>query len=98
MIFTYNNPELKVITGITCDSENNIYVAGFSSHNIHQISPDGELIEIYSMGISKPRAIFLQKNGRLLLVSNNEGKEVNIFQFQMNSDDQADIKEDEFER
>lgn len=98
MIFNYSNPELKVITGITCDSENNIYVSGFSSHNIHQISPDGELMQIYSMGISKPRAIFLQKNGRLLLVSNNEGKEVKIFQFQMNSDNPADIsKEDEFE-
>jgi hypothetical protein len=41
-VFTYNHEQLGGISGITTDEEGNIYIAGFASNNVHQITPDGK--------------------------------------------------------
>jgi hypothetical protein len=46
IIFVYSHPELKVIGGITVDTEDNIYVVGHLSNNIHQLYPDGSFNRI----------------------------------------------------
>ncbi|KAK3095058.1 hypothetical protein FSP39_009777 [Pinctada imbricata] len=46
VVFKYNNRQLKRPRGITVDINGNAYVAGYTSNNIHKISPDGDLIQI----------------------------------------------------
>ncbi|XP_076076435.1 E3 ubiquitin-protein ligase TRIM45-like [Mytilus galloprovincialis] len=44
--FTYTNEQLSSPRGIGIDFDGNIYIAGYSSQNIHQITNDGKLIRI----------------------------------------------------
>ncbi|KAL3864694.1 hypothetical protein ACJMK2_006354 [Sinanodonta woodiana] len=47
----YKSPLLKGIDGLTIDREGNIYVVGTNSHNIHQLSPQGNLLQIITENI-----------------------------------------------
>lgn len=43
VVFQYDHPGLSFPRGIATDREGNIYVAGYKSNNIHELSPEGEL-------------------------------------------------------
>ncbi|KAK3105089.1 hypothetical protein FSP39_017094 [Pinctada imbricata] len=63
-IFTYAHPLLKGPVGLTVDGEENVYVAGFISNNIHQITPNGELCKILlnkDDGMRDPKTVFFQR-------------------------------------
>lgn len=75
---SYNSKTLTNPRGIDTDSEGNIYICGFNSSNIHQISSAGELISDISsikLGIERPWVIrFKPQSGIFLLTSYDKGK------------------------
>lgn len=82
--FSYHSADLVNLTGITLDSDGNIYVAGFQSNNIHQLSPDGTFIRIILGaldGIFHPLKLHFTKDYSKLLVANNNGAHVTVYSF-----------------
>ncbi|KAL3886969.1 hypothetical protein ACJMK2_026925 [Sinanodonta woodiana] len=62
--FVYTNEQLKGPTGIGVDRDNYVYVAGCALNNIHQLLPDGNLIQIITIGIPKlPWSLNFNKRG-----------------------------------
>ncbi|KAL3892083.1 hypothetical protein ACJMK2_004320 [Sinanodonta woodiana] len=45
VLFTYTNPDLKNANGIAIDREGNIYLCGYNSHCVQQISAEGKIIK-----------------------------------------------------
>jgi hypothetical protein len=83
IIFVYSHPELKVIGGITVDTEDNIYVVGHLSNNIHQLYPDGSFNRILLCerhGLWKPIFIHFLKDDSQFLLSNDGGNNVDIYE------------------
>ncbi|KAL3886957.1 hypothetical protein ACJMK2_026913 [Sinanodonta woodiana] len=72
--FVYTNEQLKGPTGIGVDRDNYVYVAGYQSNNIHQLLPDGNLIQISTIGIpNTPWTLTFDKSGtRFLLTSESD--------------------------
>lgn len=77
--FEYKNADLKDPRGIDTDTQGNIYVAGYASSNVHQISKDGQLLNIILTDIVNPNVICVSKTGDRLLVSHSESK-VNVYE------------------
>ncbi|KAL3888537.1 hypothetical protein ACJMK2_000903 [Sinanodonta woodiana] len=68
--FTFRHPNLKGPQGVSVDRDDNVYVVGFVSHNIFQLSPGGLLIRIIVNEIEKkPMGISFDKNGDKFVVS-----------------------------
>lgn len=81
-VFDYSHENLKGVSGITTDTEGNIYVAGFTSNNIHQLTPDGKLNRIIlsdANEISNPRGIAYKKDVDILVVLNDCGCKINMY-------------------
>jgi DNA-binding beta-propeller fold protein YncE len=78
--FTYSSPTLSNPRGIDVDVEGNIYIVGYGSNNIHQITSEGKHIRTISMtdfGISKPWVLRFKPNSAVfLLTSFSTGKAV----------------------
>lgn len=69
-IFRYSHKNLRVPMGISVDHRGSVYVAGHYSNNIHQVSPEGGLIQIISPedeGFKKP--IVMISNGEKIFLS-----------------------------
>lgn len=82
MGFEYSNPKLWEPHGIDTDTNGTIYVAGYASSNIHQISKDGHLIKIIltaENGILNPEVVCLSKTGNRLLISHSKTS-VNLYE------------------
>lgn len=45
-IFQYSHKSLRLPMGVAVDSKGHVYVCGFHSNNVHQVSPEANLIEI----------------------------------------------------
>ncbi|KAK3579274.1 hypothetical protein CHS0354_033352 [Potamilus streckersoni] len=68
--FKYQNKDLNIPLCIDLDSENNVYVVGYRSPNIHQLSPDGRLIQIVQSGVPlDPVALTFHPNGENFIVT-----------------------------
>ncbi|XP_063404269.1 uncharacterized protein LOC134687742 [Mytilus trossulus] len=70
--FTYTNEQLSSPRGIGIDFEGNIFIAGWSSKNIHQITDDGNLIRtipIDTFGIRRPWTIRFAPNSNKFVVT-----------------------------
>ncbi|CAC5407035.1 unnamed protein product [Mytilus coruscus] len=70
--FTYTNTQLISPRGIGIDFEGNIYIAGFGSKNIHQITNDGKLIRIIpigTFGLQSPWTIHFAPNSNKFVVT-----------------------------
>lgn len=81
-VFEYSHENLKGVSGITTDTEGNIYVAGFNSNNIHQLTPEGKLNRIIlsdANEISSPRGIAYKKDIDILVVLNDCGCKIAMF-------------------
>ncbi|VDI70725.1 Hypothetical predicted protein [Mytilus galloprovincialis] len=82
IIFTFSSKDLQGPDGITSDGKGNIYVVGRSSKNIHRLSSDGtssEIVLTKEDGLVEPIAISFSKDYRKLLVSNNKGRTISVF-------------------
>lgn len=60
-IWTYRHGELKGSYGLDKDPQNNIYVAGMNSNNIHILSRKGSLLRILG-GFNGPTCIKFKKD------------------------------------
>lgn len=63
--FTYTNSKLKSPRDIDVDREGNVYICGYKSENIHQLSNDGRLVGIFptgKIGIKQPWVIRFKKD------------------------------------
>jgi hypothetical protein len=78
--FTYSSPTLSSPRGIDVDVEGNVYIVGYTSNNIHQITSEGKHIRTISttdLGISSPWVLrFKPKSTVFLLTSCTTGKAV----------------------
>ncbi|KAL3887894.1 hypothetical protein ACJMK2_000282 [Sinanodonta woodiana] len=45
VLFTYRNPDVKALAGVDTDIEGNVYICGYGSHCVQQISAKGRLIK-----------------------------------------------------
>lgn len=65
--FTYTSKQLTSPRGIGIDCEGNIYIAGHSSKNIHQITNAGKLIWVIprdTVGVQSPWTICFAQNAK----------------------------------
>ena len=77
--FTYCSPTLSSPRGIDVDMEGNIYIVGYESNNIHQITSEGKHIRTIDttdfFGKSKPWVLrFKQNSAVFMLTSFDSGK------------------------
>lgn len=71
-VFRYEGPDMDCSEGITTDYNDNIYVAGRDSNDIHQLSINGELLRIIlskSDGLVKPYALHFRRKAKQLYAS-----------------------------
>ncbi|VDI53601.1 Hypothetical predicted protein [Mytilus galloprovincialis] len=79
--FTYNSKELNGIRGIDEDCEGNIYICGYMSKNIHQLTKEGILVREFStasFGISRPWIIRFESNSNTFLLTDMDSGKVVI--------------------
>ncbi|XP_052073768.1 uncharacterized protein LOC127711696 [Mytilus californianus] len=79
--FTYSSDKLTYIRGIDKDCEGNIYICGYSSKNIHQLTKEGTLVRIISassFGISSPWIIRFELNSNIFLLTDFDSGKVVI--------------------
>ncbi|KAK3609436.1 hypothetical protein CHS0354_001367 [Potamilus streckersoni] len=70
--FTYSPDNLRGPKGVAVDRYDNIYVLGFHSDNIHQLSPDGSVIQVVNTGVPKyPSVICIHKSKDMLIIMND---------------------------
>ncbi|XP_052102848.1 uncharacterized protein LOC127736376 [Mytilus californianus] len=70
--FTYTNSKLKSPRDIDVDCEGNVYICGYKSENIHQLSNNGKLVRIFptdKIGIKQPWVIRFKKNSNQFFVT-----------------------------
>ncbi|KAL3864695.1 hypothetical protein ACJMK2_006355 [Sinanodonta woodiana] len=80
--FLYQNPTLRDPDGIAVDTFGNVFVVGSQSHNIHQLSPEGNLLRIITDNISPfPHDICFNESGDQFLVTFND-PEYLVFHYQ----------------
>ncbi|KAK3611281.1 hypothetical protein CHS0354_004930 [Potamilus streckersoni] len=73
--FTYNPSNLKWPLGVLVDRDDNIFVTGCDSSNIHHLSPAGSVIQVITMGVPKrPFTICMDKSRDMFIVTDFEKK------------------------
>ena len=86
-VFRYHHEKLVSPAGLVTDSQDNVYVCGKDSHNVHQISKTGEHIQILldDEDVENPRAITFEPSGECIMLTDSGPKfsdEVLIAKFQ----------------
>ena len=85
ILYSYSNEVLKSAGGVAVDHQGNIYVTGYRSANVHQISPGGSLIKILLQHLCQPLAIAVEPFGEKLLVTETSSSRQNLVQlYQLN--------------
>lgn len=81
-IWTYKHDELKGSYGLDKDPQNNIYVAGMKSNNIHILSNEGSLLRILG-GFNNPTCIKFKINSfNCFVVSQSQTmSQVSLYEF-----------------
>ncbi|XP_063448033.1 uncharacterized protein LOC134727583 [Mytilus trossulus] len=82
IIFNFTSRNLQGPDGITNDKKGYIYVVGRYSNNIHRLSSDGTSSEVVLKkedGLNQPIAICFSNDYKKLLVSNNKGRTISVF-------------------
>ncbi|XP_061189994.1 uncharacterized protein LOC133197795 [Saccostrea echinata] len=81
--FAFKVAEFENPAGMTVDDQGNVYVCGKTSHNVFQISREGEIREILSQEDcpSRPCCIGLLGDGSTLLVGYSNSNVLKSFQF-----------------
>ncbi|KAL3890459.1 hypothetical protein ACJMK2_002741 [Sinanodonta woodiana] len=80
--YTYSPDNLNHPLGVAVDRDDNIYVLGFFSHNIHQLSPDGCILQVITTGVPQnPRAICFDNIRDTFIITNySEKTKLHIYQ------------------
>ncbi|KAL3888190.1 hypothetical protein ACJMK2_000569 [Sinanodonta woodiana] len=80
--YTFSPDNLKWPRGVAVDRDDNIYVVGSSSHNIHHLSPEGCIIQVITTGVpQKPLAISFDNSTDTFIITNySEKQKLHIYQ------------------
>ncbi|KAL3887970.1 hypothetical protein ACJMK2_000355 [Sinanodonta woodiana] len=80
--FVYRSVSLTNPRGVATDKHDNVYVVGHASNNIHQLTPDGVVLQIISNGVpSAPLAICFNWDGDVFLVTNDsDSRKINQYE------------------
>ncbi|KAL3888448.1 hypothetical protein ACJMK2_000819 [Sinanodonta woodiana] len=80
--YTYSPDNLKNPIGVAVDRDDNIYVVGCNSHNIHQLSPEGCIIQVITTGVPQyPMAISFDNSKDTFIITNfSETTKLHIYQ------------------
>ncbi|KAK3609033.1 hypothetical protein CHS0354_020696 [Potamilus streckersoni] len=80
--FTYSPDNLRGTSGVAVDRYDNIYILGFTSNNIHQLSPWGFLMQVVDTGVPQfPLSICIHKSKDILIItSNSDKRKLHIYQ------------------
>ncbi|KAL3859119.1 hypothetical protein ACJMK2_009351 [Sinanodonta woodiana] len=77
--FVYNSKDMKSPLGVAVDRDDNVYVVGYNSCNIHKLSPDGVILQIISSLVPKyPSRLTFISNGEQFILTNNSNEECRI--------------------
>ncbi|KAL3888593.1 hypothetical protein ACJMK2_000958 [Sinanodonta woodiana] len=81
--FTYSPDNLRFPSGVSVDWDDNIYVLGYHSQNIHQLSPAGSVLQVIQYGVPKdPREICFDKSKYLFYLTNcSEADNLYVYHF-----------------
>ncbi|KAK3109095.1 hypothetical protein FSP39_022910 [Pinctada imbricata] len=72
-VFTYSSQVLRCTVGVTVDSTGFIYVCGYTSRNVHQLSQDGKLQRIIFNNLKAgPNCITLNVSGDEVVIGCNK--------------------------
>lgn len=80
VLFSYSNDILKSAGGVAVDHQGNIYVCGYRSSNVHQVSPGGSLIKVLLENLSQPLALTVEPYGERLAVTETTSPKQNYVQ------------------
>ncbi|KAL3892342.1 hypothetical protein ACJMK2_004555 [Sinanodonta woodiana] len=87
--FVYSSRELQCPLGVAVDNEDNVYVVGCRSNNIHKLSPEGITLQVITSGVPRrPLRIFFEKSREYFMVTNdsgNQNKKLYLFAHQGNA-------------
>ncbi|KAL3890453.1 hypothetical protein ACJMK2_002735 [Sinanodonta woodiana] len=80
--YTYSPNNLQNPAGLAVDRDDNIYVVGYSSHNIHQLSPEGCILQVITTGVPQdPWAISFDNSGDTFIITDcSEQSKLHIYQ------------------
>ncbi|KAL4220894.1 hypothetical protein ACF0H5_019160 [Mactra antiquata] len=67
--FVFRANELRNPTGLCLDRFGNVYVCGYSSHNVIKITPEGNLLAVFLTGVMNPQTVALTTMEDTLMVS-----------------------------
>ncbi|KAL3892061.1 hypothetical protein ACJMK2_004301 [Sinanodonta woodiana] len=78
--FTYCPGDLRGPLGVAVDRYDNIYIPGYGSNNIHQLSPDGSALQVITNGVSAgPCAISFCKVQDMFIITNYNSCKLSIY-------------------
>ncbi|KAK3610051.1 hypothetical protein CHS0354_032136 [Potamilus streckersoni] len=81
--FVYVSNDLKFPLCVAVDREDNVYVVGYSSNNIHKLSPDGVTLQIITSGVAeRPTGISFNHNRDFFLITNQSQMERQLQHFE----------------
>ncbi|KAL3890906.1 hypothetical protein ACJMK2_003177 [Sinanodonta woodiana] len=83
--YTYSPDNLQHPLGVTVDRDDNIYVVGYSSHNIYQLSPEGSILQVITTGVPQlPWAISFDNNTDTFIITNSsDPPKLYIYNYQL---------------
>ncbi|KAK3576102.1 hypothetical protein CHS0354_032227 [Potamilus streckersoni] len=83
VVFAYMNPDMKVVAGVDTDKEGNVYICGYGSHCIQQISANGRLINTMPSEklVKKPLSIRLYRDINKFVLTYGDCDIVEIYDF-----------------
>ncbi|KAL3891829.1 hypothetical protein ACJMK2_004075 [Sinanodonta woodiana] len=69
--FVYSSNDLVFPLGVSVDREDNIYVVGYMSNNIHKVSSIGDTLQVITSGVPQnPRGISFEYSGHHFVITN----------------------------
>ncbi|KAK3576101.1 hypothetical protein CHS0354_032225 [Potamilus streckersoni] len=83
VVFTYRNPDIKALAGVDTDKEGNVYICGYRSHCVQQISANGRLIKTMASEklVKKPLSIRLYRDINRFILTYGNCDIVEIYDF-----------------
>ncbi|KAL3892420.1 hypothetical protein ACJMK2_004628 [Sinanodonta woodiana] len=84
--YTYTSKDLKYPYGTAVDREDNVYIVGNGSKNIHKLSPDGAPVQIVTSGVPLyPLKISFDRNREhFMLTSGSDLQNPKLYKFEQN--------------
>ncbi|KAL3837574.1 hypothetical protein ACJMK2_022922 [Sinanodonta woodiana] len=77
--FMYSSEDIKNPCGVALDCQDNVYVVGNQSQNIHQLSSDGCLMRNISITTKNPFSICFSSTGNQCIITSSESDQLHVY-------------------